>query len=294
MRAPGGVTRTRTFDLRNQLSSESGSGAEASTVARAHGYDDAGRLISVNAPGGDNTYEFNDRGGLLSARGPSGDSAFTYDESGRPTTQADASGIAKFTYNQGRLATVQDGLTGVAQAYGYNEAGQVKTVSFGGKVRSYDYDVYGRLASDVLSDGTSTLSSITYGYELNDLLKSKKTSGLAGSGEHIYAHDYAGRLTSWTYGGKTTSYEWDDAGNRVRAGDKVSAFDERNRLLSDGDKSYSWSARGTQQSAGAERYEFDAFDRSVKRGNTTYAYDGLDPHGHSQRWAEVLVPRHGA
>lgn len=63
-------------------------------------------------------------------------------------------------------------------------------------MRSYGYDIYGRLASDVLSDGTSPLSSIAYGYELNDLLKSKKMSGLAGSGEHTYAHDYAGRLIS--------------------------------------------------------------------------------------------------
>lgn len=134
--------------------------------------------------------------------------------------------------------------------------------------------MYGRLTSDILRNGTATLSSITYGYEGNDLLKSKSMSGLAGSGEHGYTHDHAGRLTSWTYGGKTTSYEWDDAGNRVKVDGKVSAFDERNRLLSDGDKSYAWSARGTLRSAGADRYEFDAFGRMVTRSGHKFAYMG--------------------
>ncbi|SMD03222.1 RHS repeat-associated core domain-containing protein [Lentzea albidocapillata] len=274
--APGGVTRTLTYDYLNRLTGETGEGAEASTASRSLGYDAAGRLTSFNAPGGTNTLEYNDRGALLSATGPSGDSQFTYDDSGRLTQQVDASGTARYTYHQGRLSTVQDGLTGAAQAFGYNEAGQVKSVTFAGKVRSYDYDVYGRQISDVLRDGTTTLSSIEYGYELNDLVKSKKTSGLAGSGEHTYAYDYAGRMTAWSYGGKTTSYEWDDAGNRVKADGKTSTYDARNRLMSDGDKSYTWAARGTLRSSGSDAYEFDAFGRSVKRGATTFGYDALD------------------
>ncbi|GAA3644072.1 polymorphic toxin-type HINT domain-containing protein [Lentzea roselyniae] len=273
---PGGVTRTLTYDYLNRVTAETGEGAEASTASKALGYDAAGRLTSFNAPGGTNTLTYNDRGALLSATGPSGGSQFVYDETGRLTQQVDASGTARYTYHQGRLATVQDGLTGAAQAFGYNEAGQVKTVTFAGKVRSYEYDVYGRQASDVLRDGATTLSSITYGYELNDLIKSKTMTGLAGSGEHTYGYDYAGRMTSWTYGGKATSYEWDDTGNRVKADGKVSIYDARNRLTSDGDKSYSWSARGTLQTAGSDRYEFDAFGRAVKRGANTYAYDALD------------------
>lgn len=58
------------------------------------------------------------------------------------------------------------------------------------------------------------MASTTYGYDLDDNLTSKQTTGTAGAGTNAY--DYANRMTSWTKDGTaTTAYEWDAAGNRT-------------------------------------------------------------------------------
>ncbi|APU21383.1 RHS repeat-associated core domain [Actinoalloteichus sp. GBA129-24] len=75
----------------------------------------------------------------------------------------------------------------------------------------------------------------------------------------------------------------DAAGNRIAVGDKTAAYDERNRLLADGDYTYEHTARGTvagRDSSGlVEEFSFDAFDRLIARGGTTYDYDALDRVG---------------
>ncbi|MEJ3741947.1 LamG-like jellyroll fold domain-containing protein [Actinomycetes bacterium KLBMP 9797] len=280
--APGGVTRDRAYDAAGRLQSETGVGAEAATAGRELGYDAVGRLTRVSAPGGDNTYTYNDRGALLSAAGPSGTASFGYDVDGLPTSRTDAAGTATFTYQRGRLHTVKDAVTGATQTLGYNAAGQESTVDYGsGRVRTFGYDNFGRLNSDVLRNTAGqTVSSVTYGFDLNHHLTGKTTTGTAGAGQHTYGYDLAGRLTSWTGPQGTTDYGWDASGNRVKAGTKTATFDERNRLLSDGDYTYSYTPRGTQRtrtSSGlVEEYSFDAFDRLVQGGGQAYTYDGLD------------------
>ncbi|MGI5505356.1 polymorphic toxin-type HINT domain-containing protein [Lentzea sp. CA-135723] len=280
--APGGVTRTRTYDLLDRLTGETGTGAEESTDARTLRYDLAGLMVESNAPGGTNVLTYNDRGALLTTDGPSGKSSFTYDSNGRMATRTDESGTSRYSYLQGRAATTQDSVTGAVQTLGYNEAGQVKIVSYGAdRTRSFGYDEYGRLKTDKLAGaGGTTAASIDYGYDLADRLTSKTTAGLAGSGTNTYEYDYSNRLTGWTFNGTRTDYGWDDAGNRVRAGAKTATYDERNRLQGDGDYTYKWSARGTlaaRVSSGLEeKYGFDSFDRAVRNGETRFAYDGLD------------------
>ncbi|WP_394614549.1 LamG-like jellyroll fold domain-containing protein [Lentzea sp. JNUCC 0626] len=280
--APGGITRTRTYDLLNRLTGETGTGAEESTDARTLRYDLAGLMVESSAPGGSNVLTYNDRGALLTTDGPSGKSSFTYDTSGRMATRTDESGTSRYTYLQGRAATTQDSVTGAVQTFGYNEAGQVKTVSYGAdRTRSFNYDEYGRLKTDTVTGAGGTVAaSIGYGYDLADRLTSKTTAGLAGSGTNTYEYDYSNRLTAWTFNGARTDYGWDDAGNRVRAGAKTATYDQRNRLQGDGDYTYKWSARGTlaaRVSSGLEeKYGFDSFDRAVRNGDTRFAYDALD------------------
>ena len=147
-------------------------------------------------------------------------------------------------------------------------------------IRKYEYDALGREVADKIETSAGqSVGSITYGYDLNDQMTSKVTTGTAGASSNTYGYDHAGRMTSWVSNGAETKYEWDKSGNRVRAGDKVSTFDERNRLLSDGDYTYTYSARGTLEgrtSSGlTDTYGWDAFDQSVQRGGTSFTYDGL-------------------
>lgn len=280
--APGGVKRTREYDGLGRLRKETGTGATASTSERQVDYDLVGRPTSVSAPGGSNTYAYNTRGLLTSATGPSGDATFGYDEVGRLTTRTDAAGTSSFSYVNGRLNSAQDGVSGALVAFGYNAAGMVETMNYGGgRVRTFGYDDFGRQTSDVTKNAANAvLASVGYEYDLADRLKKKTTAGTAGAGEQTYAYDDLGRMTSWTSGGTTTEYGWDKSGNRIRNGAKTSTFDERNRVLSDGDYTYKYSARGTRESRTSsgfeEKFEFDAFDRLVKVGSATYTYDGLD------------------
>jgi RHS repeat-associated protein len=280
--APGKISRSRTFDAAGRLTAESGTGTSAATVSRSLQYDELGRLTQASAPGGPNTYSYNDRGMMTKAEGPSGKAAFEYNGDGNLTSRTDAAGTATFGYTDGRLKTQKDGIAAATQTFDYDAAGSVRSVDYGsGRNRIYGYDDFGRLASDTMKNSANTtVSSITYGYELDDRMTSKNTTGTAGAGKNTYDYDQAGRMTAWTSGNKTVDYKWDDSGNRIKAGDKTASYDARNRLLSDSDYTYSYSPSGAmtgRTSSGlTEPFSFDAFDRLVSQGDTTYAYDGLD------------------
>jgi RHS repeat-associated protein len=280
--APGGVSRSRTFDASDRLTDESGAGTSAATVARSLEYDELGRLTEASAPGGANTFSYNDRGMMTKAEGPSGKAAFEYNGDGDLTSRTDAAGTATFGYADGRLKTQKDGIAAATQTFDYDAAGAVKSVDYGsGRMRTYGYDDFGRLASDTTKNSAkATVSSVTYGYDLDDRMTSKDTTGTAGAGKNTYDYDQAGRMTAWTSGNKTVDYAWDDSGNRTKEGAKTATYDARNRLMSDSDYTYSYSPSGAmtgRTSSGlTEPFSFDAFDRLVSQGSTTYTYDGLD------------------
>ncbi|HEY9392176.1 MAG TPA: LamG-like jellyroll fold domain-containing protein, partial [Mycobacteriales bacterium] len=280
--APGGVTRSRVYDAAGRLTVETGAGAETPTTQRSLGYDLADRLTSVSAPGGTDTYTYDDRGDLLTSSGPSGLGNYAYDADGNMTVRTDAAGTANYTYTDGRLATLTDGITNTTQTLGYDVAGQLSTVDYGaGRVRTFGYDDLGRPSSDTLTNAAGqTVASIGYGYDLNDRMVRKTTTGTAGAADNTYGYDQAGRLVSWNNGTTTTTYAWDASGNRVQAGNDTATFDERDRLVSSGDTTYSYTARGTLGSTASsglpDPFSFDAFDRLVTEGATGYAYDGLD------------------
>ncbi|MET9106651.1 LamG-like jellyroll fold domain-containing protein [Streptomyces zhihengii] len=283
--APGGVVRTREYDRAGQLVRETGTGAEVATPEKSFSYDAAGRLTAAVSPRGEDTYAYDDRGLLLKAAGPSGEADYEYNADGRLTARTDASGTATFGYARQQLTSATDPLTGATQSYRYDASGVLKEVGYGaGQKRTFTYDDLGRLDTDTVSaSGGGVVASADYGYDSDDHLTTKATVGTADAGENAYGYDDAGRLTSWTEpGGETTAYAWDDSGNRVRNGDKEATYDERNRLLSDGDYTYDHTPRGTlatRTSSGlAEEFTFDAFDRMTRAGEagTAYTYDSLD------------------
>ena len=133
---------------------------------------------------------------------------------------------------------------------------------------------------------------MNYSYDANDQIVGKTTTGTAGRETTPTPTTWPGRLTSWTGPTGTTAYEWDASGNRTRTGTKTATYDERNRLLSDGDYTYTYTARGTRatrtSSGLTEKFSFDAFDRMVVAIGHNYAYDGVGPAGHPQRQAVHL------
>ncbi len=280
---PGGVRIDRTFDHLDRLTHETGAGGDAASAERTFGYDLAGRTTTA----GDLTIDYNDRGlPLKISRNGVQESAYAYDALGNASQRIDAAGTATFTYdNANRLATATDPVTSRTLTYGYDAASRLKTITAtSGQAgsQSFDYDDLNRLKSQTLKNGSGTqLATITYGWDNDDNLHTKTTTGTAGAGTNSYGYDHAGRLTSWTApGGAVTAYEWDAAGNRTKAGDKTFTYDERNRLTSGDGSTYTYAARGTlateTKNGATTSYTFDAFDRMISDGDSLYAYDALD------------------
>ncbi|MEU1721185.1 RHS repeat-associated core domain-containing protein [Nonomuraea sp. NPDC005692] len=278
---PGGVRVDRIFDELNRLVKQTGTGAEANTEDKTFGYDAAGRLTAA----GDLDFTLNDRGLLLKTTGAGGDvNAYAYDANGRLAQRVDVTGTSTFTWDGAdRLTQSIDPVSNTAIDYAYDKANRLTSMAYGasGARRSYTYDALNRLTKDQLTTAAGgAIASIEYGYDLNDNLTAKTTTGTAGAGTNTYAYDQSNRLTSWTApGGTKTAYEWDASGNRVKAGDKTFTYDERNRLTSGDGHTYTYTARGTllEDSAGiVRRTKFDAFDRLINDDAVTYGYDALD------------------
>ncbi|MET9894090.1 LamG-like jellyroll fold domain-containing protein [Streptomyces sp. NPDC006465] len=287
---PGGIKRDRTYDALGRLTHETGTGAETETTDRSLGYDLAGHLTSAGTTDGltRNTYTYNDRGQLLTANGPGGASSYAYNVDGNMTMRQTTAGTTNYGYDSaGRIDWAWDSITNNDIWYDFDAAGRptleqyATTAATVTAKRTYAYDNLGRLKSDGITtpDGAATTASITYGYDLDDNLTSKKTTGTAGAGDNTYSYDDADRLKTWTKDGSTTSYEWDAAGNRTKAGSASATFDARNRQLTEGASQFTYSARGTLTSVDASSPRsttFDAFDRKIRDGSTTYSYDSLD------------------
>ncbi|WP_378526674.1 RHS repeat-associated core domain-containing protein [Nonomuraea angiospora] len=279
---PGGVRIDRTFDRLGRLTKESGAGGGAATAERTFGYDLAGRRTTA----GDLTVDYNDRGlPLKVSRGTAQETAYAYDGVGSPTQRIDAAGTATFTYDTAnRLKTATDPVTNRTLTYGYDAASRLKTITATGTASTQTIDYYStnQVKSQTLQNGSGTqLAKITYEWDKDDNLTTKTTAGTAGAGTNTYGYDHAGRLTSWTApGGTTTSYEWDAAGNRTKAGNATFSYDERNRLTNGDGTGYTYTPRGTlatsTKASATTTYTFDAFDRLIVDGDSLYSYDATD------------------
>ncbi len=289
---PGGVVNSMSYDLSGNLASQSGSGAEAATATRTFTYDTLGQVLTASTAiagtMGQSGYQnatseafgYDDRGHLLSATGSAGSSSFGYGGDGLLASRTDAAGTTSYTYdNGGRLAALADPATGNTLTYSYNTLSQPTTINYGasGQSRTLTYDVRHRLSTDTLTSGSSTLASMTYGYDRNSNLVAKTTTGVVGAATHAYTYDLANRLTSWNNGTATTAYSYDASGNRIQVGSNVFTYDERDQLTSDGQHTYRYSARGTMtedRTGGTPSvYASDAYGQQILAGQQTYNLD---------------------
>jgi RHS repeat-associated protein len=286
---PGGILLTNGYDPMHQIKTMSGTGAAAATADHGYDYDGDGRLKTATstaagaASATSEAFTYNDRGEVLTATGSAANSSFGYNNDGQMNSRTDASGITGYGYDTaGRLASVTDAVTGVQLTYGYNNLNQLKTVNYGatGDKRAYDYDSSHRLRTDTLqTSGSTTIASIVYGYDLNNNLTSKTTTGYGNAATNTYTYDLADRLTSWTAGSTTTGYAYDDSGNRTQVGANVYTYDARDELTGDGNNTYTYTAAGTTAtqttSSGTVKTTSDAYGQAITQGTETYAYDAL-------------------
>ena len=285
------VTVTSTYNKLDELTGQSGTGAEAATPTRSFGYDTAGNLTTASTSNtlgtGSNatseTFTYNDRGNVLTATGTGGPATLAYNGDDLLSSVADAAGTTSYTYdNADRLSTLANPVTGATATYSYNPELQVSGISYGsGKdSQAFGYDTQHRLTSDTLktSSGT-TIASEAYGYNPDNEITSQTTTGLAGTASNTYTYDEADRLTSWNNGSATTNYAYDSNGNLTRNGTRTLSYDARDELTGDGGSSYTYTARGTSSSepgVGAPlAVSSDAYGDQMTAGSRGYAYDAL-------------------
>jgi YD repeat-containing protein len=273
---PGGVRIDRTFDHLNRLTRQTGTGAESPTGERTFGYDLAGRATTI----GEYTLQYNDRGlPTTISKGSTQHTAYTYDALGNPTQRTDAAGTANFTWDAGnRLATATDPVTGRSITYGYDNADRLTSLAATNgqaSTQTFTYDSLDRPTGHTLKNGSgTTLATIAYGWDKDNNLTTKTTTGTADAGTNNYTYDHTGRLTSWTNpAGTTADYQWDASGNRTKAGTSTFTYDQRNRLLAGDGSDYTYTPRGTLATHTKDgittTLAFDAFDRLITDGEAT-------------------------
>ena len=87
-----------------------------------------------------------------------------------------------------------------------------------------------------------TTGSTAYEYDANsNVLAQTVIRGKGQPEEHSYTYDDADRLVGWYVSKRlNAAYAYDDAGNRVQAGDAAYTYDARNRMTSGGGSTYTW------------------------------------------------------
>jgi len=289
---PGGITQAYGYDQMGDLTSQSGSGAPASTTARTFGYDTDGDLTSATAPGGTDSFTYNDAGQVTAASGPSGTSSFGYNADGLVTSQTTAAGSTGYTYDKAdRLATVADPLTGATLTYGYNADSLPTSISYAtggtaGPAQSLGYNGLRQLTSDTLKSAAgATIASASYNYNADGDMTSQATTGYAGAASTTYGYNQADELTSAITGGTTTSYGYDADGDLTQSGSTSYTYDAQDQPVtsttSAGTTSYGYTLSGalssvTPPSGTAQAYTSDAYGQTITApGGIGYAYDAL-------------------
>ena len=288
---PGAVSLSYGYDPLGDITSESGSGASASTTAQSFTYDLDGRMASASAPGGTDSFSYDADSRLKNATGPSGTSGYTYNSDGLVSSQTSAAGTTSYTYDGAdRLATETEPLTGATLTWGYNSDSNPTSVSYAtggtaGPTESFGYDSLQRLTSDTLTSASgATLASEGYGYDNNGNVTSQATGGLLAASSQTDTYDEANRLISATSGGTTTSYAYDGDGNLTQDGAATDSYNAQDQLTSAtgsaGTTSYSYTLNGslssvTPPSGSAQDYTWDAYGNLASADGVSYGYDAL-------------------
>jgi RHS repeat-associated protein len=244
-----GQTATYGYDADYHLTSVSYS--DPGTPNVTYTYDADGRRTSMTDGTGTTTYSYDADSRLTSVQDGAGSTvSYGYDAAGDVTSVTYPGGnvVTRTFDGAGELASVTDWL-GNTTTFGYDNNGNLTTTSYpNGDTVTSAYNGDNALISTSVSKGGTTLASISYTRNADDLISTETDSGaltgttnyaysaqnqLISVGSASYAYDQAGNLTSQagiaqdynaagqlttsTTGTTTTSYTYDADGDLVSA-----------------------------------------------------------------------------
>ncbi len=242
-----------TWTLDSRLASMSIVAGGGLPLTTEYQYDGDGRVLGIEDPfGGSYSFQYDAAGRKLAEQYPNGtESSYTYDAVGRLIGKETSSGtdpLQSFSYTLG------------------SNGQRLSVIDRDGIARRYEYDDLYRLTAERIEDvGGVLLQTTTYGYDSvgNRLFKGKT---VAGSPEVLtsYQYDPRDRLTQTSSSTSTSSYTWDDNGNRLEQqgdGAAVLSWSPRNELV------------GIQASGIEVDYGYDAMGTLISRTSSDTSAD---------------------
>jgi len=242
--------------------------ADSSTTSWT--WDLGGRLMQVqDSIGGTITRVYDGLNRLTSETTPQGTVSYTYDAAGRRLTmQAASQAQVSYSYdNANRLTGISQGSTNLS--FAYDAAGRRTAATLpGGIAATYVWNGASRLTGITYASGSTTLGTLTYGYDLAGRLVARGGSlfqSVLPAAVTSASYDLASRLTARTVSGVTATPTWDANGN----------------LTTDGVRSYTWDARNRMTTIpGVASFTYDGLGRrqTATRGGiaTSFLYDRWD------------------
>jgi RHS repeat-associated protein len=231
-------------------------------------YDGGDRLTqSVDSVTGTITRTYDGLDRMTEETTPQGSVSYAYDSAGRRTSMTVGSVTAvSYTYdNANRLTQIARGTPTVSLSYDNANRRTSLTLPNGVTV-SYSYDNGSQLTGLTYTLSSTTLGTLTYGYDLagrrTSIGGSYATTGVPNA-ISVTGYDAANELTQW--------------------GTATPTYDSNGNTTSDGTNSYVWNARNqlASMNSSAESFAYDPFGRRTGKtiiGTTTnYLYDGTNP-----------------
>ncbi len=226
-----GRSTTYTYDAMGKLKTVQS--PQSSTLT--NWYSSNGNIRKTVANGATWTFLFDNRGNRISMTDPdAGTSTYAYDALGRVIQHVDGRGVVFVTnYDYlGRVTTksaTQAGWTEtITRTYGTSVTGgtgQMRLISesLGNWTKNYEYDPYGRVISETMTNGTDITRTKTYQYDSSNGLLSQKT--LPGGVTNSYTYDVYGNLTG--VNGASGSIKWSLADYTGRSTETRTTLDNR-------------------------------------------------------------------
>jgi RHS repeat-associated protein len=281
-----------TYDALNQLTQVVEPDSSAA-ITTSYGYDAAGNTTRVtDGRGNTTTYTYTPWNTQASTVEPSTPDqtdpaertfAVGYDAAGLPTTETQPGVTISRTFDAlGRLtadAGTGSGLTSAARTFGYDLAGRRTSVGHPSGAIGLSYDDRGLLLSATVPGAGTPASSFDYDGA------GRMTSRVDAAGTASFTYTGRGELDHATdpLTGKTTNYDWNDAGqvatvayNTSPAATRTYGYDGQGRLATD-----SLAAGGSTLASAAYVYDPDGnlttqtigATGNAAAGTHTYSYD---------------------
>jgi RHS repeat-associated protein len=233
-----------------------------------YSYDVGDRLVQVvDSISGTISRSYDGLDRLISEVTPQGSVSYSYDAASRRTSMS-VSGQSATSYsydNADRLTQIAQGSANVTIVPDSDNRRQSLTLPNGVKM-AYGYDAASQLTGVTYMQGSNTLGSLSYSYDL-----AGRRTNVGGSFARTGVPQ---AVSSASYNVNNQLTNWKGANL---------TYDLNGNLTNDGTNTYTWNARNQLVSvSGAVNttFQYDAFGRRVSKtigGTTQYLYDGVNP-----------------